>query len=282
MTAIAERNDGPQVGRDPEPRSWPYGITGEICLVHEVVTAIGDGPARILNIGAGHSPWVERQIAMRHSDFVSDRVDVEAPTVAEEHLSIAHAGHCWTASIEDMSDVPSDSYGVAFACYVLEHVHDLEAAVRAVHRVLRPGGFFVMAVPNPQALQMRVAALMPLWFHSLFRGQESWPTVYAYRTLEELAALFEDRGFHWRAVYRISNLGGYLSRWPALRTIGRFYDRLVVRLGLTALMADACLVCQAPVERDPDGDRRGTAAGDRDPVRDRRFNCRDQPPWPVG
>jgi SAM-dependent methyltransferase len=111
---------------------------------------MGDGPARVLNIGAGHSPWVERQIGVRHRDFVSDRVDIDSPTVAEEHLSIAHVGRCWTAPIEEMSETPSDSYGVAFACYVLEHVHDLEAAAREVHRVLRPEGIFVMAVPNPR------------------------------------------------------------------------------------------------------------------------------------
>lgn len=282
MTATSGRNNGRGVGPNSEHRDWPYGISGEICLVHEVVTAMGDGPARILNIGAGHSPWVERQIGMRHRDFVSDRVDIETPAVAEEHLSIAHARHCWRASIEDMSEVPSDSYSVAFACYVLEHVHDLEAAVGEVHRVLRPGGFFVMAVPNPQALQMRIAAITPMRFHRLVRGKESWPTVYAYRTLEDLAAIFEHRGFQWRAVYRISNLGAYLDRWPVVRSIGRFYDGLVVRLGLTALMADACLVCQAPFERDPDDGARATAARGRHLVRDRRFDCRNQPPWPVG
>jgi SAM-dependent methyltransferase len=245
---------------------------------------MGKGPARILNVGAGHSPWVERQIGVRHRDFVSDRVDIETPTVAEEHLSIARAGRCWTAPIEEMSEVPSDAYGVAFACYVLEHVQDLEAAAREVHRVLRPGGVFVMAVPNPQALQMRISAITPLWFHRLVVGAETFPTVYAYRTLTELAAVFERRGFRWLAVYRISNLAAYLKRWPLMRGIGQVYDWLVVRLGLTALMGDACLVCQAPFERGLDSDECTAAAAARRPPRDQRFTWGPprRPPWPVG
>lgn len=293
MQRVFGIGSGRSKGLDVEPesqcRSWPYGITGQICLVHEVVTSMAatpmvDARPRILNIGAGHSPWVERQIGVRHRDFVSDRVDVKTPTVDKEHLGIAHVGRCWTAPVEQMSEVPSDSYGVAFACYVLEHVHDLEAAAREVHRVLRPGGFFVMAVPNPQALEMRIAAVTPLWFHRLVQGGEAWPTVYAYPTLEELAAVFERRGFRWLAVYRISNLGGYLKRWPLVSSIGRFYDWLVLRLGLTALMGDACLVCQAPFERDRDGGAHPAAGAARYPMREHRFTWGPprRPPWPVG
>ena len=89
ITSMSRIGSGHYKGRrarsESQHRSWPYGITGQICLVHEVVTAMGDGPARVLNIGAGHSPWVERQIGVRHRDFVSDRVDIDSPTVAEEH-----------------------------------------------------------------------------------------------------------------------------------------------------------------------------------------------------
>jgi SAM-dependent methyltransferase len=255
-------------------------MTGEICLVQEVVAAMDDGPTRILNLGAGRSPWVEYQIGRRRGDFLSDRVDVEDPTVAQEHVSYTHLGRCWTASIDAMPQVPSNAYGVACANYVLEHVHDLDAVIREIRRVLRPGGVFVMAVPNPSALPGRLAAITPLWFHRLVLGRRSWHTVYAYRTLDELATVFERHGFEWRAVYRISNLAAYLSRLPVVRDIGRLYDWLVIRLKLTILMGDGCLVCVAPSEADAVGGSAGALRHSPLHPSEQLFTCSDRPPWP--
>lgn len=44
-------------------------------------------------------------------------------------------------------DVPDKSFDVIYASHVLEHIPDDVAAVREVHRVLRPGGIAVLPVP---------------------------------------------------------------------------------------------------------------------------------------
>jgi len=51
----------------------------------------------------------------------------------------------------DMSAMPSvedSSYDVVIACDVLEHVPDDLAAMRELHRVLRPGGVAILSVPQ--------------------------------------------------------------------------------------------------------------------------------------
>lgn len=51
----------------------------------------------------------------------------------------------------DMSSMPSvkdASYDVVIACDVLEHVPDDIAAMRELHRVLRPGGVAILSVPQ--------------------------------------------------------------------------------------------------------------------------------------
>jgi SAM-dependent methyltransferase len=53
------------------------------------------------------------------------------------------------ASMEDMSLVPSTSFDVAVSNYVLHDVANYEAAVREVHRILRPGGKFVVVLTHP-------------------------------------------------------------------------------------------------------------------------------------
>ena len=52
--------------------------------------------------------------------------------------------------IDDMteSSLPDDTFDCVTAIEVLEHVQRDEAFVREVHRVLRPGGIFLMSTPN--------------------------------------------------------------------------------------------------------------------------------------
>jgi SAM-dependent methyltransferase len=222
------------------------GAPGQARLVEEVLSAMADGPTRILNIGAGQSSRIERALDVHHKEFVSDRVDIDDPHVADDRRSNAHVGECWQAPVEDMAPVPSGAYGVALANYVFEHVHDLPAAAGEVRRVLRPGGRVVMSVPNPSAPQMRIAAITPLWFHRLVRRGDAWHTVYAFRTPDDLAAVFERAGFRCRGVYRYSNMTFYLNWFWLTYVIGRWYDRAVMRLGLKSLMSDACIVCELP------------------------------------
>lgn len=47
-----------------------------------------------------------------------------------------------------MPGVPADSFEVAIACDVLEHVPDDLAAMRELHRILRPGGTAILTVPQ--------------------------------------------------------------------------------------------------------------------------------------
>jgi SAM-dependent methyltransferase len=52
--------------------------------------------------------------------------------------------------IDDMtkSSLPDDAFDCVTAVEVLEHVEDDHAFIREVHRVLRPGGIFLMTTPN--------------------------------------------------------------------------------------------------------------------------------------
>ncbi|MBU6367945.1 MAG: methyltransferase domain-containing protein, partial [Gemmatimonadetes bacterium] len=63
------------------------------------------------------------------------------------------------ASMEE-APLAAASVDVAYAYYVLEHVAHPEAFLRAVARVLRPGGIFVAMTPNARHWFGRVARLM--------------------------------------------------------------------------------------------------------------------------
>jgi ubiquinone/menaquinone biosynthesis C-methylase UbiE len=141
-----------------------------------------------------------------------------------------------------MPQVPSDAYDAVFSNYALEHVHDVAAAAREMQRVLRPGGVCAVTVSNPSAPEMLLARVTPLWLHRLVRGGEAWPVAYSFRSPEDLSGIFEEAGFRCREIHRCPVVGGYLTRFPALGPIGRWYDRLASRLGWRRLMGGACLV----------------------------------------
>jgi SAM-dependent methyltransferase len=148
-----------------------------------------------------------------------------------------------------MEGIEDGLYAAAFANYVLEHVADVRGAAREVHRVLRPGGVFVAAVPNPRAPEFLLARATPLAFHRRVRGDEAWPTHYAYRSIPGLVSTFEDAGFCTIEVAPFSFVEGYLARFGLLRPAARFYDRLVAAFRLRLCMGNVCAAFLAASER---------------------------------
>ncbi|GJM45052.1 MAG: hypothetical protein DHS20C21_18940 [Gemmatimonadota bacterium] len=212
----------------------------ERALVAHLVALLpknGSPPARLLAVGAGRSLSVENQLTAAHRTFVSDRVDVDECSVADPRVE-----RSWVCSAEAMEPVESGAYDAAFANYVLEHVPDVRRAAAEIHRVLRPGGRFVTSVPNPRALEFRLANATPLGFHRFVRGEEAWPTHYDYRTVRGLVEIFEGVGFRTLQVDQFAFVEGYLHRFPLLGPLGRLYDGAINRLGIRAGQGNVCAV----------------------------------------
>jgi SAM-dependent methyltransferase len=59
--------------------------------------------------------------------------------------------------------LPPESFDVITMWHVLEHLPDPQATLAEAHRLLRPGGVLLIAVPNFGSLQARLTG--PYWFH---------------------------------------------------------------------------------------------------------------------
>jgi predicted SAM-dependent methyltransferase len=61
----------------------------------------------------------------------------------------------YVGDIRDLSSFPRNSFDVVYASHVLEHVsyrHEINAALRWIRRILRPGGKFFVSVPDLDTL----------------------------------------------------------------------------------------------------------------------------------
>jgi len=97
--------------------------------------------------------------------------------------------------------IPSTSFDAVTMNHVIEHLHDPEATLREVHRVLRPGGVLWLATPNIDSpLLRRIGAR--------WRGLEP-PRHLLLFNRRALSAMLEAAGFaslRWQRAYP-------LTRW---------------------------------------------------------------------
>lgn len=83
----------------------------------------------------------------------------------------------------------AESFDTVLSCGVLEHVHDPDASLEEIHRVLRPGGtFFVTNLPNRFSYTERIARVLGHYYH----GKLPDDRVYTKRTVSDL---LERHGF---------------------------------------------------------------------------------------
>lgn len=59
----------------------------------------------------------------------------------------------WQLDISSMPTVADNRYDLVIACDVLEHVTDDLAAMRELHRIVKPGGYAILTVPQKDDLE---------------------------------------------------------------------------------------------------------------------------------
>lgn len=140
-----------------------------------------------------------------------------------------------------MAEVQSDSYDAVFANFVLEHVADLQAGAAEIPRVLRPSGLFACSVPNTAAPKFLLFRVTPAWSHRIVRGKRGHDTAYAYGSVGELEGIFRADVFRRTTIAWFPEVGRYLNGYRVLRSVGKPYDRAVLKTNATYLIGEVFL-----------------------------------------
>jgi ubiquinone/menaquinone biosynthesis C-methylase UbiE len=141
--------------------------------VHEAVLndygAVGATPSDVLDVGCGTGRLLEAA-AKRWGTTRLTGIDPSEPMIAEARRK-HEADARFTFKVADASDLPleSSSFDAAFTTMSFHHWGDQAAGIREVARVLRPGGFFVLADVDPPFLSL-LSPLLKWTDHANFQG----------------------------------------------------------------------------------------------------------------
>lgn len=103
--------------------------------------------SRVLDLGCG----LGNLLRELEQAFDSWGVDVSWFAVHQARAN-ARRSRLWVGDLASLEALPAASFDAVVAKHVLEHIPDPERAVRAIAGALRPGGVFLMAVPNTRSL----------------------------------------------------------------------------------------------------------------------------------
>lgn len=107
-------------------------------------------PGRLLDLGCGDGEFGYR---IKKRGWTVDGLDFD--TVAAHLAEERHGLKVNICSVEEMA-YPDDSFDAVTMNHVIEHLVDPLAVLRSVHRVLKPGGSFVVVTPNAESWGLRL------------------------------------------------------------------------------------------------------------------------------
>ena len=106
---------------------------------------------RILDVGCGDGLFLE--IAKKNGWHING---TELSPYASKYASENLGTNIFNGELPE-AKFPDDTFDVVTMWHVLEHVRDPKSYFREVHRILKPDGLLILAVPNVNNLIMRVA-----------------------------------------------------------------------------------------------------------------------------
>ncbi len=207
---------------------WVDGTTQFHAMCRDAVNARrGEGPAKILEVGAGPSNRTSR--FLRTLGEVHG-VDVDPEVLKNDALSGAHV------VTNDNYPFSAQTFDLCVSNFVIEHVESPSTHFREIFRVLKPGGRYVFRTPNLFHYVAATSRLTPQWFHVLVANRlrdlpvdahDPWPTHYAANTPAAIRRFAGEAGFKVHQLDVVEKEPSYGRGFAPLYAALAVYERAV-------------------------------------------------------
>jgi SAM-dependent methyltransferase len=198
----------------------------------------------VLNIGAG--PTADDQHKIKSLKGEVQKVvgaDIDPVVLDNEDMDESFL-------IEnDTLPFPNNTFDMAWADYVLEHVEKPEVFFCEIYRVLKPGASFFFRTPNKYHYVSLIGWLTPHWFHELVANRlgvglsdaihKPYPTYYKLNSKGDIAKYSKSTGFQEIELRFVEAEPSYLTFHSIPFLAGVMYERMVNRFeGLSGIRAN--------------------------------------------
>lgn len=185
--------------------------------------------ARVLDIGCGRGGLVEQ---LNHPLAQVVGIDPDWLSLHEHRLTLPRA----VAFSDDLPFAPN-TFDVAFASWVLEHLARPFRTFQSIARVLKPGGVFVFITPNgrhPLALLNKTLGRLGAWQGRLVAGlygrsaDDTFATHYRANSQHDLEQLAAQSGLQLATLHTVPDPTYLAFNRPLFRLMSYFEDALPV------------------------------------------------------
>ncbi len=185
----------------------------------------------VLNIGAGPTSGnnikslkgkVQKVVGADIDPVVLDNKDMDESFLIEN----------------DTLPFSSNTFDMAWADYVLEHIEKPEVFLNEVYRVLKPGASFFFRTPNKYHYVSLIGWLTPHWFHKLIANRarslsdvahKPYPTYYKLNSKKDITNHLISAGYKEIELRFVEAEPSYLMLHSITFLVGVLYERTVNR-----------------------------------------------------
>ena len=191
----------------------------------DLALSLLDGGRKLLDVGSGSGSLMfkarDKFEEVYGIDISLSRVEA-AKKNAVEKFGENNNFHFLVCNINGRIDFPDGMFDVVTAIAIIEHVFDPYFVVGEIHRVLKPGGVFVVEVPNIAYLRHRIHLLfgkLPITSSPFNWKEIGWDGGHLhYFTKKTFCRLLEECGFKVLKVSGSGLFAKFRNFYPALFT----------------------------------------------------------------